>query len=382
MATQIQYRRGTAAQNNTFTGAAGEVSVDTTNSTLRVHDGVTAGGSGTVVSIIASTGGSNIAGNLLPSANLVYNLGSPTLRWKTGYFSANTIDIGGGQISLDPVNGFSFTIGNATSSMAANGAITANTLTASTVTHTSTASTTSTANGALVVNGGVGIGGNLAVGGGIYAGGSIGTTGQYLQSTGTGLQWTSVSVTNIINLGTNNVRVDTNYVNVAIGGSNIAGINNTSFIPASSNVTALGSTTNWWSKLFSVAATAQYADLAENYTSDQPYLPGTVLVFGGTEEVTQSITSHDPRIAGVVSTNPAYLMNGSVSGVPVALTGRVPCQVQGPVAKGDRLVASDIPGVAQALDIIHYQPGCIIGKALEPIETADIATIEVVVGRL
>jgi len=381
LATQIQYRRGTAAQNNTFTGAAGEVSVDTTNNTLRVHDGVTAGGGGTIVSIIASTGGSNIAGNLLPSANITYNLGSPTLRWKTGYFSANTIDIGGGQISLDPVNGFSFTIGNATSSMAANGSITANTLTAATVTYTSTTATTSSTTGAVVVAGGVGIAGNLAVGGGLYAGGSTGTNGQYLQSTGGGLTWASLSSTSINN-GTNNVRVDTAYVNVAIGGSNIAGINATSFIPATSNVTALGSTTNWWQKIFSVAATAQYADLAENYTSDQPYPPGTVLVFAGDAEVTQSRDSHDTRIAGIVSTNPAYLMNGSAPGVPVALTGRVPCRVLGPVSKGDRIVASHISGVAQRLDPAQYQPGCIIGKALESIETAEITIIEVVAGRL
>ena len=392
MATQIQYRRGTAAQNNTFTGALGEISVDTTNNTLRVHDGVTAGGAGTVVSIIASTGGSNITGNLLPSANLTYNLGSPTLRWKTGYFSANTIDIGGGQISLDPVNGFSFTIGNATSSMAANGAITANTLTAATVTYTSATTSTNATTGALVVAGGVGIGGALNVTGAITtagtatlgalsAGGSTGTNGQYLQSTGGGLTWASLSSTSINN-GTNNVRVDTAYVNVAIGGSNIAGINATSFIPATSNITALGSTTNWWQKLFSVAATAQYADLAEIYTSDQQYPAGTVLVFGGEREVMQSHSSHDTRIAGVVSTNPAYLMNGTETGIPVALQGRVPCRVLGPISQGDRVVSSHIPGVAQALDSIHYQPGCIIGKALQAIDSTDISIIEVVVGRL
>jgi len=140
--------------------------------------------------------------------------------------------------------------------------------------------------------------------------------------------------------------------------------------------------TNQWSTIYGRATTAQYADLAEIYTSDSKYPPGTVVIFGGYSEVTISTSSHDPRIAGVVSTNPAYLMNSTESGVEVALTGRVPCQVLGPVAKGDRLVASDIPGVAQVLDIIHYQPGCIIGKALEPIENAEISTIEVVVGRL
>jgi hypothetical protein len=44
MPTQVQFRRGTEAQNNAFTGAAGELSYDTENSLLRVHDGSTAGG--------------------------------------------------------------------------------------------------------------------------------------------------------------------------------------------------------------------------------------------------------------------------------------------------------------------------------------------------
>lgn len=153
-------------------------------------------------------------------------------------------------------------------------------------------------------------------------------------------------------------------------------------IPSTSNLFTLGDTTHWWAKAFTIAATAQYADLAENYTSDQDYAPGTVLVFGGSAEVTQSTSSHDPRIAGVVSTNPAYLMNGAYPGIPVALQGRVPCQVLGPVVKGDRLVASQTAGVAQRLNLELYEPGCIIGKSLEAIETSTISTIEVVVGRV
>jgi len=44
MATEVQRRRGTASEHNTFTGAAGEVTVNTTNDSLHVHDGATAGG--------------------------------------------------------------------------------------------------------------------------------------------------------------------------------------------------------------------------------------------------------------------------------------------------------------------------------------------------
>jgi hypothetical protein len=145
------------------------------------------------------------------------------------------------------------------------------------------------------------------------------------------------------------------------------------------NIGATGATFN---TVFAKATTAQYADLAEIYTSDQPYPAGTVVVFGGEAEVTQSHSPNDPRIAGVVSTNPAYLMNHDAVGIPVALQGRVPCRVLGPVSKGDRVVSSHIAGVAQALDPLHYQPGCIIGKALQAIDSTDISTIEVVVGRL
>lgn len=145
------------------------------------------------------------------------------------------------------------------------------------------------------------------------------------------------------------------------------------------NIGATGATFN---TVFAKATTAQYADLAEVYTSDKNYVPSTVLIFGGDKEVTISTISHDPRIAGVVSTNPAYLMNDAETGVPVALQGRVPCQVLGPVEKGDRLVASQWPGIAQKLNPELYEPGCVIGKALETFEESSVKTIEVVVGRV
>lgn len=127
------------------------------------------------------------------------------------------------------------------------------------------------------------------------------------------------------------------------------------------------------------ATSARYADLAEVYTSDAEYAPGTVLVFGGEYEVTISTKSHDSAVAGIVSTDPAYLMNSMSQGVPVALSGKVPCRVQGPVKKGDVLVTSYIPGVATKL--VQFVPGCVVGKAMENITTYDIETINVAVGR-
>jgi hypothetical protein len=142
----------------------------------------------------------------------------------------------------------------------------------------------------------------------------------------------------------------------------------------------LGTPTAWWNNMYGKAIQAQYADLAEHYTADAEYDPGTVVVFGGTEEITVSDISHDPRVAGVISTDPAYLMNAANPGLPVALTGRVPCQVQGPVAKGDRLV-NIRSGVAGRLDPVLHQYGCIIGKSLGEIPDDSVQTIEIVVGR-
>jgi hypothetical protein len=156
-------------------------------------------------------------------------------------------------------------------------------------------------------------------------------------------------------------------------------------IMPTANATAnIGSATLSFNTIFAKATSAQYADLAENYSADADYLPGTVVEFGGTAEVTQTSVSHRTQVAGIVSTNPSYLMNAGQSGnhvVAVALTGRVPCQVVGNISKGDRLVASDIAGVATVLDMAQYQPGCIIGKALENYNSQEVGRIEVAVGR-
>ena len=66
----------------------------------------------------------------------------------------------------------------------------------------------------------------------------------------------------------------------------------------------------------------------------------------------------------------------------VALIGRVPCRVQGPVKKGSVLVAGTVPGTAMAIDNLKFKPGCVVGKAMETIDSVDVKTIEVAVGRL
>lgn len=133
------------------------------------------------------------------------------------------------------------------------------------------------------------------------------------------------------------------------------------------------------------STSAQYADLAELYSADDKYIPGTVLMFGGQKETTQTNVSHSHRIAGIVSTNPAHVMNSAMVAdklAMVALIGRVPCRVIGKISKGDCLVSSDIPGVATVLDPTRYMPGVVIGKALADYNSPQEGLIEVVVGRL
>jgi hypothetical protein len=145
----------------------------------------------------------------------------------------------------------------------------------------------------------------------------------------------------------------TTFATLDSTGISVATLKNCTSI-STGGVTTPGTITGYWSLDGSSRLQATYAaDLAEYYEGDKEYAVGTVLIFGGTHEVTASSISHDPRTAGVVSTNPSYLMNSGLAGpntAAVALTGRVPCWVQGPVAKGDRLVNIDT-GVAGRLDM-------------------------------
>jgi hypothetical protein len=89
----------------------------------------------------------------------------------------------------------------------------------------------------------------------------------------------------------------------------------------------------------------------------------------------------DRKVAGVVSTNPAHLMNSEMEAehvVAVALTGRVPAKVTGTIRKGDMLVSA---GNGMARAEADPKMGAVIGKALEDFDGAE-GVIEVVVGRM
>jgi len=152
--------------------------------------------------------------------------------------------------------------------------------------------------------------------------------------------------------------------------------------PNANNQYKLGDVNLAWSEVHATifegtATSAEYADLAEIYEPDQEYEPGTVVCIGGEKEITISNSVASTKVLGVISTLPAYLMNNKAKGLPVALQGRVPCKVQGPVKKGDMLVSGP-NGVAVSTS--EFVGGAMIGKSLENHNADSIATIEIVVG--
>ena len=227
----------------------------------------------------------------------------------------------------------------------------------------STNSSTITLNNNIVPNGNttINLGSGTAYYGTTYTGQLTANT---VTATSLGGTLTTASQPNITAVGT-------------LSGLTVSG----AIVPNGNLTVNLGSTSAWWNNIYGTAVHSLYADLAENYVADKFYNPGTVLMFGGTAEVT--IASADTTaVAGIVSTNPAHLMNGALNGsnvVPLALMGRVPCSVIGPVSKGDLMVSA---GFGYAKSNNSAEVGQVIGKALADFPLNAKGVIEVVVGRV
>lgn len=331
---------------------------------------------GTLTSL--TMGGTLNSNDISPNSNLLYNLGTATNdRWnKLWVFD---IDMSGSMTAGGQINGAGGT---------QSGNIALNTATAAALTTTTavgelfnTGATTiriggdgvtqfrnntqatSTTTGAVQVTGGMSIDtGNLYVGGSsgnaIVARDTVWITevsGNAMVVNGPAwcignIQSTSTTTGEIVTRG----GIAISQGNLYIGGSggNAAVVTGNIWIsgnllPGGANVSRnLGSTTQWWNTFYGISSQAQYADLAENYQADAEYEVGTVVIFGGKKEITVTKQFADHRVAGVVSGAPAYLMNAMDKGTAVALRGRVPVKVVGPVDKGDLLVTSDLPGYA------------------------------------
>ena len=182
----------------------------------------------------------------------------------------------------------------------------------------------------------------------------------------------------------NNVAVDPSFVestaqgsvtlqdvvdngNTITGGFSVDNLTTTEITTGSTGTS--GNITGQWGLTANSTLTATFADLAEKYESDKKYEPGTVVVIGGDAEVTACHSFMSVKVAGVVSANPAFVMNEGLSGgVLVALKGRVPVKVSGEVKKGDLLVTADELGCATAAQSDDVPPTAVVGIALKDSE--------------
>ena len=165
------------------------------------------------------------------------------------------------------------------------------------------------------------------------------------------------------------------------GGTLTGTLTTQTIIPDTDATYDVGSASKGYNTVHAKATSAQYADLAEIYETDSTYDVGTVMIFGGEKEVTQSTISNDTRVAGVISEHPAYLMNNKSEGQAIALVGKVKCKVHGTISKGDLLTTcEEHPGCAKttASPVL----GSIVGKAMEDKASDGESVILISVGRL
>ena len=205
-----------------------------------------------------------------------------------------------------------------------------------------------------------------------------------------------VSVTKFVNGTTEGaVGVTNGNINFNVGGVSNVVVIDTNTLYASNVSVALnilktganavgniGSSSNYFNQVFAQATTALYADVAERFASDELLEPGTVVELGGTQEITRSLTALSEKVFGVISTRPAYTMNGGAgeddTHPKVAMTGRVPVKVTGYIRKGDRLVAAG-DGIARAAQPGEATAFNVIGRSLVDKTTPESGTIEAIV---
>jgi hypothetical protein len=415
-----------------------------------------------------STANVQITGNLIPAANVAYDLGSTTRFWNDLYLAGNTIYLGTlqlkdagsntfavytsdgvtqanldvGTIDVSAINSGTSTIGisgasgnayvtvggtanvlvvssvsaNITGTLGVSGNITGSYILGngsqltgidatsiqsgtsnakvSTTNGNITMSVAGTSNVVVVASTGVSITGDLSVTGNATLSGNIlgdrvqnGTTSFDIQTQNGNANISVGGFSNVALFTTAGANISGTLdvtgnitggnLSVSTGNITVGGIVNAN----ANGVGNIGSATTYFNTVFAKATSAQYADLAEMYEADQIIEPGTVVCFGGANEVTMCAEDACRRVAGVVSTNPSYLMNSGQTGdyvVAIALQGRVPVKVTGTVRKGDMMVATT-NGRARAE--ANPQVGAVIGKALADFDGQD-GVIEVVVGRV
>ena len=428
----VQRRRGTTAEHSSFAGLAGELTVDTTKDTVVVHDNSTNGGipllredvnnlaadaisgdkvhGGTISGSVAlgdgTTATTQSAGNsttlVATTAFVTTAVGAEDTLAEMG--DVSLVSAGSGDMLVYSGSAWVDVAMSGDATMASNGAVTiaANSVALGTDTTGNYVASLSAGTGVTV--GGAAEGGTPSVAIGQAVATTSNVTFNNLVVDGT-LTVNGATTT----VDTTNILVEDPLMFLSSGATGSASVDaglivergsdaNTGFIwdetadqwaaistaetgGTAGNVTIDSYANMRCATLTGTSTAAQYSDLAERYETDQMYTAGTVVCFGGDAEITQSTDLYDHKVAGVISTNPAHLMNAQAgtneTHPAVALTGRVPCKVMGTIRKGDLMVTSAMPGVAMSAD--ERVPGTIIGKAIQNYTDSGIGVIEILV---
>jgi hypothetical protein len=363
-------------------GGATTVTVTSTGANISGYNNSTGNvtGGNLITSGLATVSGNVTAGNYLTS----------------GIISA-TGNITGGNVAATNYTGTTVsTTGNVTGGnvltggiLSATGNITGGNIAATLHTGTAVSVTGNITGGNLITGGLVTVTGNISS--------SANIAGTYFLGNGALLTGISSAVSvQKISAGTSEVNIPSSggsiFANVAgtanimvisSSGATFSGITVPSIGKSGSNAVGnIGSSSNYFNQVFATATTALYADVAERFAADEVMEPGTVVELGGTKEITKSRAELSDLVFGVISTKPAFTMNGGAGDndthPPVAMTGRVPVKVSGTIHKGDRLVSAG-NGLARAAQPGEATSFNVIGRALESKLSNDIGTVEAIV---
>jgi hypothetical protein len=364
----------TGAVSTTGTISGGNLSINNVNASGNVSatnfSGVSLSLTGNVntggqLSAVGNVTGNYLLGNVALASGFPATYGNTQVTTLLAGFGSNSISTTGSVTASSLVGGI-----HTGSSLSVTGNVTGASLVGAIATASQTAITAVGTLGSLSVTGTV-TGGNVATSGYVSATGNV-TGGNIIGSIATPSQ------TNITAVGTLGALSVTGNVNA---GGLVGTIYTNSIINTGANTTGnIGSSTGWFDTLFATASKALYADLAEIYSTDIAYESGTVVVFGGDAEITTTTEFADVAVAGVISTDPAYLMNSQAEGLPVALRGRVPVKVIGPVYKGDLLVTAGAnPGYAISVGKSKEYPLAVFAKSIETNTNEGVKVIQAVI---